>query len=67
MKVAVIGNGGREHTIAWSLVRSLGVSHCYCLPGNGGTAGLRKTTNVAIAADALEKIGEFCQAEQIWP
>ncbi|MFN9173811.1 MAG: phosphoribosylamine--glycine ligase, partial [Synechocystis sp.] len=65
MKVAVIGNGGREHTIAWSLVRSPEVSHCYCLPGNGGTAGLGKTTNVAIAVDALEKIGEFCRAEQI--
>ena len=65
MKVAVIGNGGREHTIAWSLVRSPHISHCYCLPGNGGTAGLGKTQNVAIAVDALAEIGEFCQAEQI--
>ena len=65
MKVAVIGNGGREHTIAWSLVRSPNISHCYCLPGNGGTAGLGKTQNVAIAVDALAEIGAFCQAEQI--
>jgi len=65
MKVAVIGNGGREHTIAWSLVRSPQVSHCYCLPGNGGTAGLINTENVAIAVDDLGKIGEFCQAQRI--
>ena len=65
MKVAVIGNGGREHTIAWSLVKSSQVSHCYCLPGNGGTAGLAKTENVAIAVDQLAKIGEFCQEQQI--
>ena len=57
MKVAVIGNGGREHTIAWSLVNSSQVSHCYCLPGNGGTAGLAKTENVAIAVDELANIG----------
>ena len=65
MKVAVIGNGGREHTIAWSLVKSPQVSHCYCLPGNGGTAGLAKTENVAIAVDQLAEIGEFCQEQQI--
>ncbi|MFM1842882.1 MAG: Phosphoribosylamine--glycine ligase, partial [Cyanobacteriota bacterium] len=65
MKVAVIGNGGREHTIAWSLVKSSQVSHCYCLPGNGGTAGLAKTENVAIAVDQLAEIGEFCQEQQI--
>ncbi|QHV00592.1 phosphoribosylamine--glycine ligase [Synechocystis sp. CACIAM 05] len=65
MKVAVIGSGGREHTLAWSLVRSPEVSHCYCLPGNGGTAGLPKTENVAIAVDQLGKICEFCQTEKI--
>lgn len=65
MRVVVIGNGGREHAIAWSLVQSPQVSHCYCLPGNGGTAGLIKTENVAIAVDQLQKIGEFCQAQRI--
>ncbi|AIE75184.1 MULTISPECIES: phosphoribosylamine--glycine ligase [unclassified Synechocystis] len=65
MKVAVIGSGGREHTLAWSLVRSPEVSHCYCLPGNGGTAGLPKTENVAIAVDQLTEICQFCQTENI--
>lgn len=65
MKVAVVGNGGREHTIAWSLTRSPQVSHCYCLPGNGGTATLSKAENVAIAVDDLDKIGEFCQAQRV--
>ena len=65
MKVVVIGSGGREHTLAWSLVRSPEVTHCYCLPGNGGTAGLPKTENVAIAVDKLTEICEFCQGEKI--
>ncbi len=65
MKVAVIGNGGREHTLAWSLTRSPGVSHCYCLPGNGGTATLAKTENVAIAVDKLEKIADFCEVQGV--
>ncbi len=36
--VMVLGNGGREHAIAWKLARSAAVDRVYCIPGNPGTA-----------------------------
>ncbi len=47
MKVIVIGNGGREHTIAWKLAQSMYVSEIICVPGNGGTAHEAKCRNVS--------------------
>lgn len=49
MKVAVIGNGGREHTIAWKLAQSNSVEKVICIPGNGGTAVESKCVNVSPA------------------
>lgn len=46
MKVAVIGNGGREHTIAWKIAQSSKVEEVICIPGNGGTALEAKCRNV---------------------
>lgn len=40
MKVLVIGSGGREHAIAWSLKKSDQVTELYALPGNPGMAEL---------------------------
>ena len=36
MKVLVIGSGGREHALLWTLRQSPRISQLYCLPGNGG-------------------------------
>jgi phosphoribosylamine--glycine ligase len=38
VKVLVVGSGGREHALAWSLLRSPDVKQVICTPGNGGTA-----------------------------
>ena len=38
MKVLLIGNGGREHALAWRLADSRGVTALYAMPGNPGTA-----------------------------
>jgi phosphoribosylamine---glycine ligase len=36
MKILVIGNGGREHALAWKLSQSSRISQILCVPGNGG-------------------------------
>lgn len=46
MKVLVVGNGGREHTIAWCLAQSNHVNEVICVPGNGGTAREEKCRNI---------------------
>ncbi len=56
MKVLLIGNGGREHALAWRLAQSPRVTGLYALPGNPGTAQV--ADNVAIDPmnfDAVEK------------
>lgn len=44
-RVLVVGNGGREHTLAWSLARSPHVRQVLVAPGNAGTAGSEKISN----------------------
>ena len=37
MNVLIIGNGGREHALAWKISQSLLVKKVYVAPGNAGT------------------------------
>jgi phosphoribosylamine--glycine ligase len=63
MKVLVIGQGGREHALAWKLAQSPEVSQVYCAPGNAGTA--LDATNVDIKATDTERLVRFATAERI--
>jgi phosphoribosylamine--glycine ligase len=38
LNVLVVGNGGREHALAWKLKQSPTVAQVFVAPGNGGTA-----------------------------
>lgn len=59
MKVLVIGSGGREHTLGWSLSRSPRVSQIISCPGNGGLAQLGDCWDVPVTGTfepLLEKV-----------
>ncbi len=50
MKILIIGSGGREHAIAWSLKKTTTTPlEIYCAPGNGGIAETATTLNVSIS------------------
>ena len=63
MKVLIIGQGGREHALAWKIKQSPKIKKLYCAPGNGGTASI--ATNVPIKADDLKGLSEFSEKEKI--
>ncbi len=54
MKILVIGNGGREHALAWKIAQSPLVNEVLVAPGNAGTALETKCRNVSVAADDLD-------------
>jgi phosphoribosylamine---glycine ligase len=63
MKVLVIGNGGREHALAWKLAQSPRVQQVYVAPGNGGTAADPQLRNVPFAG--WQALADFVVAEKI--
>lgn len=63
MKLLVIGSGGREHALAWKLLQSPRVSHVFVAPGNGGTATMARSTNVALSDPAA--LADFVKKEGI--
>lgn len=63
MKVLVIGNGGREHALAWKLAQSPKVQVVYVAPGNGGTALDKRLSNVAITD--MAELADFAQSEKV--
>ncbi|KAI5804033.1 phosphoribosylglycinamide synthetase [Peziza echinospora] len=66
MKVLVVGNGGREHALAWKLSRSPKVDAVFVAPGNGGTArGLDKVSNIAIDTEDFPALVKFAVENDI--
>ncbi len=63
MKVLVVGNGGREHALAWKLAQCPRVTRVFCAPGNAGTALLG--SNVDIAVEDIDKLLAFAREEEI--
>jgi len=63
MKILVIGNGGREHALAWRLAQGAKVQKVYVAPGNAGTALEDGVENVAITA--IPELIEFVKRESI--
>ena len=48
MNLAVIGSGGREHSICYKLKQSAKIGKLICIPGNAGTKDLAENINIDI-------------------
>ena len=65
MKVLIIGNGGREHALAWKCAQSADVAEVLVAPGNAGTAREEKVRNVAVSPNDIEALAALAQNENI--
>lgn len=63
MKVLIVGSGGREHAIAWSVAKSPKVDRIYCAPGNAGIAEFAECVN--IGAMEFDKLVAFAKENAI--
>jgi phosphoribosylamine--glycine ligase len=63
MRILLVGSGGREHALAWSLAASPLTTKLFCAPGNAGIA--QEGECVPIAAEDVTKLVDFAQAQRI--
>ena len=63
MKVLLVGSGGREHALAWSISASPLLTKLYCAPGNGGIESVAEC--VPIAAMNFEGLVDFAVEKKI--
>jgi phosphoribosylamine---glycine ligase len=63
MNILIVGAGGREHALAWTLATSPQVDKIYCAPGNGGIAEVATCVDIDVM-DFSGLIG-LCRAEEI--
>ena len=64
-RILVVGGGGREHALAWALVRSHGVERVWLAPGNGGSADLAGCTALPVAESDHEGLLAACREQAI--
>ena len=62
MKILVVGQGGREHTLVWKLAQSQLVEKIYCAPGNAGIAQIAECIPMP---DKFEDLANWAESENI--
>ncbi|WP_042858274.1 phosphoribosylamine--glycine ligase [Dickeya sp. NCPPB 3274] len=65
MNILIIGNGGREHALAWKAAQSPLADKVYVAPGNAGTALEPTLENVNIAATDIPALLDFARQNAI--
>ncbi len=63
MKIAILGNGGREHAITFSISKSKKVKKIYCIPGNAGTSEIAE--NIQLDINNFQEIYNFLKKNLI--
>jgi phosphoribosylamine---glycine ligase len=63
MNVLLIGSGGREHALAYALVKSPLLTKLYCAPGNPGIAKLAEIASLKVTDHAA--VIAFCKLNTI--
>jgi phosphoribosylamine---glycine ligase len=63
MRILVVGSGGREHALCWTIAASPLVDKIYCAPGNAGIAEEAECVPIGVMDTA--GIVTFCQREAI--
>lgn len=62
-KVLIVGQGGREHALAWKLAQSPEIEKLYAAPGNPGIAQMAEC--LSIKAEDIEGLLAFAQDNNI--
>jgi len=63
MNILVVGSGGREHAICFSLSKSAKLSKLFCAPGNAGIHSVAEC--VPIKADEINALADFAETNSI--
>jgi phosphoribosylamine--glycine ligase len=63
MDVLVVGGGGREHALCWSIAASPLCDHLYCAPGNPGIA--QEAECVPISAEDIDGLVRFAKDKAV--
>lgn len=63
MKLLLLGSGGREHALAWTIAQSPKIEKLFIAPGNAGMSNVGE--NVAIKVNDFEAIRQFVIDRQV--
>ena len=65
MNILIIGNGGREHALAWKAAQSPDADRVFVAPGNAGTALEPRLENISIDVMDLEALADFAATHEV--
>ncbi|MBO8141640.1 MAG: phosphoribosylamine--glycine ligase [Firmicutes bacterium] len=63
MRVLIVGQGGREHALAWALAKSPRLTGLYCAPGNPGIAQVARCVRIGLGGGS--ELAEWALANRI--
>ena len=63
MKIAILGSGGREHSLSYAISKSKKINKIYCLPGNAGTSAFAE--NISVDINNFKKVYQFIKEKKI--